>query len=163
MKKKLLVLSIVLALLFVLAIPALAGPPQTGSGLWLYIPALLDSRQAGCNTFLTTFEDAEWTETLVGQSTEEGKVTIHCNGKWSFKGSVSFEGEVAGKSGTLEMLAVGGRPDGTSEWDGKLVILGGTGELANLRGQGRFWGPGWLGDPTEPGVIYYELNYHFEP
>lgn len=164
MKKKLFVLLIVLATFSLAAIPALAGPPQTARGTWLYIPTLLGSRQVGCNTFLTTLEEAEWTGTFVGESMEDGKVVIRCNGKWSFKAIISFHDlTVDGKTGTLRMSAVGRRPDALSDWTGKFVILSGTGELANLRGQGIFWGPGWLGDPTEQGVIYYEGNYHFEP
>ena len=47
-----------------------------------------------------------------------------------------------GKSGTLEMSVVGKRPEGATEWEGKWVILSGTEELATLRGQGTWWGPG---------------------
>ena len=162
MKKKLLVLSILLALLLLLTIPALAGPPQNAEGLWQYQPFILEAKEAGCNTFLTTFENGLWTGTFEGTSTEDGKVVIHCNGAWSFNAIVSFEGSVAGKSGTLKMSVVGKRPDAFSEWEGKSVILSGTGELAQLRGQGTWWGPG-APAPEEWGDIYYEGKYHFEP
>ncbi len=162
MKKKLFVLLIVLMALALVSISALAGPPEKAEGLWRYQPFLVGARQAGCNTFLTTIENGQWTGTFEGTSTEDAKVVIHCNGAWSFNAIVSFEGSVAGKSGTMTMSVVGTRPDGLSDWQGKSVILSGTGELANLRGQGTWWGPG-AGAPGTWGDIYYEGNYHFEP
>ena len=81
---------------------------------------------------------------------------------WSFKAIVSFEGYVDDKYGTLKMSVVGTRPDGLADWQGKSVILSGTGELANLRGQGTWWGPG-APAPEVWGDIYYAGNYHFEP
>ena len=162
MKKKLFITLLVLMVLSLVAIPAMAGPPEEAAGLWQYQPFILDVKQAGCNTFLTTFENGKWTGTFEGTSTEDGKVVIHCNGAWSFNAIVSFEGSVAGKSGTLKMSVVGTRPDGLADWQGKSVIISGTGELANLRGQGTWWGPG----APAPGVwgnINYDGNYHFEP
>ena len=162
MKKKLFVLLMVLMALSMVSITALAGPPEKAEGLWRYKPEILDDKQAGCNTFLTTFENGIWTGTFAGTSTEDGKVVIHCNGAWSFNAIVSFEGSVDDKYGTLKMSVVGKRPDGLADWQGKSVILGGTGELANLRGQGTWWGPG-APAPEVWGDIYYEGNYHFEP
>ena len=162
MKKRLFVLLIVLTILALGAIPALAGPPQKAEGLWQYQPFILGVKEAGCNTFLTIFENGLWTGTFEGTSIDYGKVVIHCNGAWSFNAIVLFEGSVAGKSGTLRMSVVGGRPDALSDWEGKSVILSGTGELANLRGQGTFWGSG-APVPEVWGDIYYEGNYHFEP
>lgn len=162
MKKKLFVLLTVLTVLSFASIPALAGPPDKAEGLWQYQPFILSAKEVGCNTFLTTFENGIWEGTFNGTSTEDGKVVIHCTGAWSFNAIVSFQGEVAGKSGTLKMSVVGSRPDAFADWEGKSVILSGTGELASLRGQGTWWGPG----APAPGVwgdIYYEGNYHFEP
>jgi hypothetical protein len=163
MKKKMSISLIVLMALSLVALPALAGPPQRAEGLWQYQPFILGVKEAGCNTFLTTFENGLWTGTFEGKSTEDGKVVIHCNGAWSFNAIVTFsELTVDGKSGTLKMSVVGTRPDGLADWQGKSVILSGTGELANLRGQGTWWGPG-APAPEVWGDIYYEGNYHFEP
>jgi len=122
----------------------------------------LEAKEAGCNTFLKTFEEGWWSGTFNGSSTEDGTVVIHCSGAWSFKAIVSFEGSVAGKMGTLTMSVVGSRPDGLADWEGRYVILSGTGELASLRSQGTWWGPG-APAPGEWGDIYYDGNYHFEP
>ena len=164
MKKcvQLLVVLSVIALAFMASSPVLAGPPATAEGLWQYTSTVLGVKEAGCNTFVTTFENGLWTGTFDGVSTEDGQVVIHCNGAWSFNAIVSFEGTVDGKYGTFEMSVVGTRPDGLAEWEGKYVILSGTGELDNLRGQGIWYGPGASG-PGALGDIFYEGNYHFEP
>ena len=163
MKKKLFILLFVLMALSIVSINALAGPPEKAEGLWQYQPFILEVKEAGCNTFLTTFENGLWTGTFEGTSTEDGKVVIHCNGAWSFNAIVTFsELKVDGKSGTLKMSVFGSRPDAFSDWQGKSVILSGTGDLANLRGQGTWWGPGAAAE-GEWGDIYYEGNYHFEP
>lgn len=111
---------------------------------------------------MTTFENGLWTGTFEETSTEDGKVVIHCNGQWWFRAIVSFEGKVERRSGTLEMLAVGARAAAVTDWIGKSTILSGTGELANLRGQFEWWGPG-APAPEQWGDIYYEGNFHFEP
>jgi len=156
--------------LFAVALTVQAGPPESVSGLWFYTPSIVGAREDGCNTHLTTFEDSNWQDdgsgdaAFVGHSTEDARVIIHCAGNWSFKGTVDFdEVEVNGRSGTLEMTVNGSRPDATADWFGYWTITGGGGELENLRGQGTFWGPGWLGDPETPGTIYYDGNIHFEP
>jgi hypothetical protein len=146
-----------------LAMPVQAGPPTPAEGLWQYQPFILDVKEAGCNTFLTTFENGMWTGTFEGTSTEDGKVVIHCSGAWSFNAIVSFsEVTVDGREGTLTMSVGGGQPDEDSDWEGRWVILSGTGELATLRGQGIWWGPG-APDVGVWGDIYYSGQIHFEP
>lgn len=71
---------------------------------------------------------------------------------------------MSGKWGTLEMRVVGSSPDVPTGWEGKWVILSGTGDLANLRGQGTWWGPGYdPANPLEYGKIDYSGKIHFEP
>ena len=166
MKKTFLTLITVFMVLSMLLIAAHAGPPTTAEGLWQYIPTIEDVKVANGNTFIYTTEVGQWTGTFEGDSTEIGKVVQHSSGLVSFKGTVSFVGNVGDKSGTLKMVAVGSKPDrlpGT-EWEGTWVILSGTGDLANLRGHGTWRGPGW--DPTHPtewGNIYYSGEIHFDP
>jgi hypothetical protein len=163
MKKRLLTLLTLSVILSVLSIPALAGPPTAASGVWLYTPYIVSMRFADGNTFLKTFEDGIWTGTFEGVSTEDGHVVIHSTGFWSFRGTVSFsQVTVDGKSGTLEMHVVGSRPDVFTDWQGRWVILSGTGDLATLRGQGTWWGPG-APDVGQQGTIYYAGQIHFEP
>ncbi|MDH3747449.1 MAG: hypothetical protein OER97_04515 [Gammaproteobacteria bacterium] len=158
----------IVAFLFAFATPIQAGPPETASGKWFYLPSIIDAREAGCNTFLNTFEIGLWTGTFTGDSTESGKVVIHCSGRWSFNAIVTFSSvTVDGRSGTLEMSVVGSRLDATSDWYGHWVITDGSADLENLRGQGNWWGLGFV-PPTPPnlpefGEIDYDGIYHFEP
>ena len=164
MKKKSLILvtALLIVLLSALAIPVSAQPAKNAAGLWQYQPFIEEMRFADGNTFLKTTENGIWTGTFSGNSTEDGKVVIHSSGAWSFKGIVSFEGEVNGTAGKLTMRVVGSRPDELTDWMGKWVILSGTDELSALRGQGTWWGPGAPG-PGSWGNIYYAGNIHFEP
>jgi len=160
---KFLITVLIAALLAVFSVPVSAGPPDNAEGLWQYQPFILGAEEAGCNTFLTTFENGMWTGTFEGASTEDGKVVIYCSGAWSFNAIVSFsEVSVNGKEGTLKMSVVGSTPDAFTDWEGKWVIISGTGELANLRGQGIWWGPG-APDVGLWGDIYYSGDVHFEP
>ena len=163
MKKKLLVLLAVIMVLLVVSIPALADPPENAEGVWGYFPVLAGApKEAGCNTFLPTYDDAVWTGTFEGEAIDNGTVVIHCNGKVSYDGTSSFVGEVNGESGTLEMSSVGKCCDENGHWKGQWVILSGTGGLATLRGQGTWFGPG-AGGLYNYGEVEYEGNIHFEP
>jgi hypothetical protein len=161
-KKRVLTLVTMILILSTLSAPALAGPPTEVGGLWQYTPYFVSVRMADGNTFLETFEEAIWTGDFDGESTEDGQVVIRASGSWSYKGIVSFEGTVDGRSGTMEMFVAGRRPDGFSDWQGRFVILSGTGELASLRGQGTWWGPG-APDLGQQGDIFYSGKIHFEP
>lgn len=162
MRTRVLTLLTMIMILSILSTPALAGPPTDVVGLWQYKPTLLDMWFADGNTFLHTVEEGIWTGGFEGVSTEDGLVVIHSSGLWSFNAMVSFVGTVDGKSGTMEMSVNGTRPDESSDWAGRWVILSGTDELANLRGQGKWWGPG-APDLGEWGDIYYSGKMHFEP
>lgn len=159
-----LITVLTVALISTLSVPAYAGPPEDAEGLWQYIPSVTGVRVANGNTFLSTTETGQWTGTFEGVSVDKGVVVQHSSGLISFKGTVSFVGNVDNKSGTLEMLTLGSKPDPGSDWEGKWVIISGTGDLASLRGQGTWWGPGWSpANPLEWGDIYYSGEVHFEP
>lgn len=155
----------VAALLLVSASAVTAGAPTEASGEWLYLPSVVGMRTAGCNTFLDTTEVGIWSGTFVGESAEVGNVVIHCNGRLGFNATVSFDSvTVGGKTGPLEMRANGVKASPEADWVGHWVILSGSGELENLRGNGTFWGPGWLeSDPTAYGQIYYDGQVKFAP
>ena len=165
MIKKILSLIIILLALSLIAIPAFAGNPQDASGTWYYKPSQPpEERLAGGNLHMKIVDEGYWEGTFSGDSTDHGFVIIHPNGRWTYQGWVMLDPiTVDGKTGSLEMRVNGSRPDAFSEWTGKWVILSGSGELENLRGQGKWWGPGWQGDPAVYGVIPYDGNYHFSP
>jgi len=162
MKKTVWKLVTVFMVVLALSISVQAGPLTAAEGLWQYTPYIESMKVAGGNTFLDTVEVGVWTGTFEGDSTEDGEVVIHSTGAWSFRGTVSFsQVTVDGKSGTLEMHVVGKRPDAFTDWEGSWVITGGTGDLADLHGEGTWWGPG-APDIGLQGDIYYAGQIHFE-
>ncbi|MDH3498771.1 MAG: hypothetical protein OEM97_01495, partial [Acidimicrobiia bacterium] len=126
-------------------------------------PLALDAAYDGPKLFFTTVEDAEWTGVFEGLSRDYGAISIpspDAAGPTMAMLTVIFdEVEVRGKTGRLELDAYGGRPDGTSDWEGNWVITSASGELEGLKGHGTWWGPGYsLDTPDECGVIYYDVR-----
>jgi hypothetical protein len=88
---------------------------------------------------------------------------IDSSGPWYYWGTIPFESAtVKGKTGGLMISAYGSRPNATAEWDGTWVITSGKGDLAGIRGEGTWEGPGWLGDPLVRGVLYYSGKIHLD-
>ena len=163
-KRSMLLIAVLMVIpLYVLSMTVHAGPPIfDAQGLWQYRPFVLDTRIADGNTFLKTFEEGVWSGSFSGTSTEDARVVIHSSGAWSYRGIVSFSGEVDDRVGDLTMHVVGKRPDVFTDWTGKWVILSGTEGLSRLRGQGDWWGPG-APAVGEWGDIYYSGKVHFDP
>lgn len=150
MKKKLFVLLAVMMVISIIAIPALANPPDdNASGDWCYALADgTDIKQAGGNTFVLDFNDnGHWFGAFSGYSLDEGWIVMRQKGYWVFNSNVSFdEVTVLGKTGGLEIRVNGRIPadwEDFSEYQGKWVITTATGELRGLRGHGT-----WDGGPT---------------
>ena len=158
--KKILFILMAVFLIFS-ASPVYAGPPDVAEGVWKYYIYEEYYKIAGGTTFITTYDYGVLTGTFEGESTEVGTVVIHSNGKASFNALLTFTGEVNGKSGTFKMSVVGRAILG-EDWTGQWVILSGTGDLSNLRGEGTWYGPG-AGGSFKWGTLYYDGNYHFEP
>ena len=119
-------------------------------------------RVAGGNTFIYADDDALFTGTFDGTGYDVFTLEIHPKGFATGRGRTLFTGEVDGKSGTLVIQWVGNTKNDLGWWWFKWVILSGTGDLANLRGQGTSWGPG----PAGPGVwggVDYSGKIHFKP
>jgi hypothetical protein len=157
MKRSLLLVTVLTGvLLLILAVPAQADRPGIAGGEWTYGIVLDEPTYVGCNTvYEPTIDEGDFTGTFEGSETEVGVLVFYCNGAGSFKGFLTFTGTVDGThSGTLEMRIVGTSSD-LSWWEGTWVILGGTEDLATLRGQGTWEGP--------PGLLTYDGNYHFRP
>lgn len=156
MKKMLLAPLVVcmVALVSVLLMPAVhATPPTTAEGKWTYVPTIINERKADGNTFKYGEETATWSGTFVGTSYDVFVVVVHPSGLATCPyGLINFVGTVNGKEGTLVINFVGQKPG--SIWYGQWVIISGTGELANLRGQGTWWGP--------PLKMDYSGDIHFD-
>jgi hypothetical protein len=153
--RKMLSMSLIacmVALLSTLLMPAVhAMPPIDASGTWTYKVTIIDTRSVDGYTFIRATEEAFWTGTFVGTSHDVFTVVIYPSGVWYAAGLVFFDGTVNGKSGTLVMFFAGKL---TTQWSGLLMILSGTGDLANLRGKGIFWGPSYN--------LLYSGQIHFE-
>jgi hypothetical protein len=181
MKKVTLMVFSLATVLLMFSMPTLAGPPAGAEGLWQYqpFPKVYDADgecvpptgapgEVPCiethdgNTVIYTFENGKWEGTFNGISTEDGKVVVYSSGALSFNAIVSFEGEVDGKFGTMQMSVNGRRTDVFTEWQGRWVIISGTGELSTLHGQGTWRGPGSPGWGVW-GDIDYAGKVHFEP
>jgi hypothetical protein len=75
-------------------------------------------------------------------------------GNFYAHGRSKFENaQVMGKKGSLVILWKGDQPKG-EDWKGEWTILSATGELKNLYGRGKWWGPSFNLDYS--GQIHFE-------
>jgi hypothetical protein len=133
---------VLLALVFVFAVPVFASQPTEASGNgWLTGTAIEDGEEIVI---------AQWDGTFVGELRHPryGGRAVRAE----------FHGEVAGREGDLDMiiLKVWGDPT-ILGYHGRWVIEKGYGELENLRGQGTFKFED--GVPAGP----YMGEIHFDP
>lgn len=142
----------------VFAVPASATPLTAASGTFTDVPAgPPEIRQADGNTFIKQAVTQTLTGTFTGTAAQRSMTLVHATGAANFHGTETCTCVVQGRSGTLLFGFEGtGEPDGT--FVGHFVILSGTGELRNLRGQGSIMGPG-------PGSVSgtYSGEIHFGP
>lgn len=97
----------------------------------------LDARAAGPNTILEQTSSGWISGTLNGTFDDELRVVIHPNGKFNAQFTITCACTVEGKQGTLEIRATDtGQMTGpeSAAFAGRATITGGTGELADLRG-----------------------------
>jgi hypothetical protein len=93
---------------------------------------------------------------IKGTSSVEYLMSYAVDGTASFVGLEKVTGEVDGKSGTFVIQHVGSYSDGAARSSWSVLPGAGTGELANLRGEG-----GYGAGHSEPGEV--SLSYSFEP
>lgn len=158
-------LSVIVVLVLLAAIPVAASTPIDVAGTLYYIPYPdpdTEPKVAGGNTFLETIEYSRWEGSFDGVSYDECSVVVHRSGAWAYNAIAYFSGSLDGRIGGLTLRLTGNRPDAFSDWEGQWVILGGTEGLANLHGQGIFYGPGSPGFGEE-GAVTYEGQVHFDP
>jgi len=147
--RRLLVGLLVGALLLAAApsVVAKSGSPTPASGVWSWVTTAWDPyKESGGNTFSLGSENATWTGTFKGSSVDTFRVVGHRNGALWATLDIAFDGSVGGKVGTLDMMAVARWPVGAETMTGTWVIIGGTGELASLHGQGTWTYTGTVGD-----------------
>jgi len=162
MKRNIFIALVITIVLSLAAIPVFAGSPTDASGVWYYLPTeLVFVKNAGGNEFFELTEAGIWTGTFEGVSIDQGSVVFHRSGATGFIGIVNFEGEAEEKSGTLTIKVNGRKTNPTADWEGNWVIISGGGDLSDLHGQGKWWGPGYNpADPLTYGVIHYSGKIH---
>jgi len=165
MRKITLLLLVMVVFIVLPALPVAASTPIDVTGTLYYTPNPDpdgETKEAGGNTFLDTIEDSRWIGSFEGVSFDVCNVVIHPSGAWAYNAIVYFDGSVDNRDGKLTLRLTGNRPDAYSDWEGQWVILSGSDGLANLRGEGIFYGPG-SPDFGQEGEITYEGQVHFDP
>ena len=135
---------------------AWATAPTSGSGTLTPISfTVTNFYTKDGNAFVTATEVDDLSGPLLGTwTTTDEKIVFHPNGLLNFQETDHFVGTVAGRSGTLDVQFVG-TGNAATTFEGQFAILSGTGDLANLNGQGTM-----LGDSTT-GAATYMIQYHF--
>jgi hypothetical protein len=164
MKRLLFTIVMVCIMLSTASMPAYAKRPMEVSGDLDYWFQVLDMRQANGNTFMYATEQEEWRGDFEGVGESVFRVGMFASGFWNVWLRCEFTGAVGDKEGTVQIQLVGKKPlDG--EWYGQWVILGGTGDLANIHGRGTWSGPGYRDDVKDPDHpdCFYSGHIHFDP
>lgn len=134
----------------VLAAPAGASSLMPATGTFVDVVNSTQVRTADGNVILTQTITQTLTGTFSGIAKQESTTVVHPSGAANFFGSETCTCTVAGKSGSLVVGFSGtSAPDGSFE--GRFVILSGTGGLANLNGRGTIQSPN-----IYTGVIHFD-------
>ncbi len=78
---------------------------------------------------------------IAGDGAAEWLMAYQADGTARFVGLQLVDGEVAGRRGTFVLETSGEFAGGMARWDARVVPGSPTGELAELRGRGRFEAP----------------------
>ncbi len=112
------------------------------------------TQQAGQNTLYNLTQQEVDDGDLTGSFTDEETSTSHPDNTSTFSGRATCT--VAGKSGTL-MYSFTGTSAADGSFKGQVFDFQGTGDLANLHGQGTFQGQGSNG--TYQGIYSDQLHF----
>ncbi|HLN44503.1 MAG TPA: DUF3224 domain-containing protein [Candidatus Sulfotelmatobacter sp.] len=144
---------------------AFASTPETVNFTSTQTWTILSGTRAGesDNVILDVVVNAIWVGDIAGTSTSDSRWILHylptpgAVGTNNLRGVNTVSATVNGKSGTLIILLTASRSPDDVEADGTWVILSGTGDLANLHGQGT------AGPSGTPGVTAYTGQIHWDP
>jgi Protein of unknown function (DUF3224) len=78
---------------------------------------------------------------IAGEGAAQWLMAYQDGGTARFVGLQLVEGEVAGRRGTFVLETTGEFDGRVARWEASVVVGSSTGELADLRGQGRFEAP----------------------
>jgi len=103
---------------------------------------------AGATTFFSFTETDSLTGTFAGTSVINGECIQRVTGPILCKARETFTGTAADRSGTVDFADLISIDATTGAFEGRFTIIGGTGELSDIDGQGRFQGQGTTGTYT---------------
>lgn len=137
-----------------------AAPPAPASGTFSVTEKTsLSIQPAGGGNFIIEQTTAGvFTGTFSGTFVDELRAVLHSNGNVGAQGTITCTCTVEGKSGTIVFNQTSRGPAG-SAFQGRAVILSGTGDLANMRGTLEIQGTGSNGIAT----VAYSGQIHFDP
>jgi len=130
-----------------------ASTPTTASGTFgpTGAPASITFRAADGNTIVTiTARPGRFTGTFAGTYSEDLRIVIHSDQSTNFAAQLTCRCTVEGRTGTFT-LKLDGTGDATA-FAAHWRIVGATGELAGLRGEGTLTAP----PPTYSGELHFE-------
>jgi hypothetical protein len=139
-----------------LAQPAWASPPTTGTGTFVFLGVSVGpTRTADGNTFIHLTVTIGLQGTVEGTRVDDATVIAHPNGLFESYGTGTCTCTVAGRSGTwTERFEVRGVFNESSS--GRFTVISGTGDLSTLHAV--------MTIPTGPlGAGTYSIDYHFDP
>src|SRR5919198_465983 len=120
-----------------------AGPPITASGSFVQTSFVQSNvRTVDGVTFFDFTERDTLSGTFSGTSVIRGSCVVRASGHGVCQALETFTGTVAGQTGTVQFHDVVALDLTTGTSQGSFTIVGGTGNLANLRGHGTFQGTG---------------------
>jgi hypothetical protein len=148
-------------------IPATAAPKHeprvarsAAEGVWTWVNTGWDvwkETPRGVQ-YVSGTEEGTWTGTFEGSSIDGFGAEIRPDDTlWALL-TISFEGTVDGRTGRLEILTTAVARDPDRPMRGRWTIISGTGDLANLRGQGT-----WYYDPDVEGARYAGIIRELAP
>jgi hypothetical protein len=94
---------------------------------------------------------------ITGEATSESLMFYRPDGTAAFTGLERVVGTIGGRSGSFVLQAGGTYRDGTATCDCTVIPNSGTGDLRNLRGEGRF-----IATHADYPNVPFTLDYRFE-
>jgi len=119
---------------------ASSAAPIEASGLWDDCNFAPDVRGAGLNIIVNVGITQNFSGTLDGKYVGTERDVVNADGKATLYGSGVFTGSVAGQLGTASYRYEGIVPAGDKKARLNWVLIGMTGALAKVNGQGTFAG-----------------------
>ena len=135
------------------AAQAAAPTPASGSFAPLAPPTNVVVESAGPNLIVTWTSTNVLSGTFSGTLVEEQRFVVSADGSFTGTEVSTFTGTVNGVAGTDTSVGVFAGDD--TSFHGHFVILSGTGDLANLHGQGTTEGSSATGAGTYSGQVLF--------